>query len=240
LNGVLQIPTTAYSVSGTTLTFTSPPATGDKIEVRRFSTTATVSTLESSNGFVSLTTNNSFANINAGTASPTTRMSFDTTGNVSVTANIAPSANVAYDLGNNNNWYKNIFVNSTVTGGADLAENYIADAVYPPGTVVEFGGVEEVTASMTEASVRVAGVITSNPAHVMNGGLKGSTVASVALLGRVPVNVIGPVYKGDMLVSAGYGYARACAAPTIGSVIGKSLANFEGEKGSVEVVVGRL
>jgi hypothetical protein len=167
-------------------------------------------------------------------------MSFDTTGNVSVTANIAPSANVAYDLGNNNNWYKNIFVNSTVTGGADLAENYIADAVYPPGTVVEFGGVEEVTASMTEASVRVAGVITSNPAHVMNGGLKGSTVASVALLGRVPVNVIGPVYKGDMLVSAGYGYARACAAPTIGSVIGKSLANFEGEKGSVEVVVGRL
>jgi hypothetical protein len=240
INGVIQIPTLAYSVSGTTLTFTSAPATGDKIEVRRLSTTATVSTLESSNGYVSLTTNNNFANINAGTSAATTRMSFDTAGNVAITANMAPSANVSYDLGNVNNWYKNIFVNSTVTGGADLAENYLADAVYTPGTVVEFGGLEEITVSMTEGSVRIAGVITSNPAHVMNGGLKGSTVASVALLGRVPVNVIGPVYKGDMLISAGYGYARACSSPTIGSVIGKALANFEGEKGSVEVVVGRL
>jgi hypothetical protein len=112
--------------------------------------------------------------------------------------------------------------------------------VYNPGTVVEFGGEAEVTVSMTEGSVRVAGVVSSDPAHVMNGGLKGSTVVSVALVGRVPVNVIGPIYKGDMLISAGYGYARACAAPAIGSVIGKAVANFEGEKGSVEVVVGRL
>jgi hypothetical protein len=240
LNGVLQIPTTAYSVSGTTLTFTSPPATGDKIEVRRFSTTATVSTLESSNGFVSLTTTNTFANINAGTSAATTRMSFNTTGNVSVTANVQPSANVAYDLGNVNSWWKNVFTSKTVTTGADIAENYLADAVYTAGTVVEFGGEAEVTVSMTEASTKIAGVISSDPAHVMNGGLRGSTVASVALLGRVPVNVIGPVYKGDMLVSAGYGYARACASPVLGSVIGKALANFEGERGSVEVVVGRM
>jgi hypothetical protein len=240
LNGVLQIPTTAYSVSGTTLTFTQAPATGDKIEVRRFSTTATVSTLESSNGFVSLTTTNTFANINAGTSAATTRMSFNTTGNVSVTANVQPSANVAYDLGNVNSWWKNVFTSKTVTTGADIAENYLADAVYTAGTVVEFGGEAEVTVSMTEASTKIAGVISSDPAHVMNGGLRGSTVASVALLGRVPVNVIGPVYKGDMLVSAGYGYARACASPVLGSVIGKALANFEGERGSVEVVVGRM
>ena len=240
LNGVLQIPTTAYSVSGTTLTFTSPPATGDKIEVRRFTTTATVSTFESSNGYVSFVATNSFANINAGTGAATNRMSFNTTGNVSVSANIAPSANVAYDLGNVNSWWKNVFTSKTVTTGADLAENYLADGVYNPGTVVEFGGEAEVTVSMTEGSVRIAGVVSSDPAHVMNGGLKGSTVASVALVGRVPVNVIGPVYKGDMLISAGYGYARACSAPAIGSVIGKAVANFEGEKGSVEVVVGRL
>jgi hypothetical protein len=239
-NGVLQIPGLAYTVSGTTLTFTSAPATGDKIEVRRLATTATVSTLESSNGFVSFVTTNTFANINAGTGSAVTRMSFNTTGNVAVTGNIAPSANVAYDLGDSTNWFKNIFVNSTITGGADIAENYIADAVYNPGTVVEFGGEAEVTVSMTEGSTKIAGVITSNPAHVMNGGLKGSSIASVALLGRVPVNVIGPVYKGDMLISAGYGFARACSNPIIGSVIGKALANFDGEKGSVEVVVGRL
>jgi hypothetical protein len=240
LNGVLQIPVTAYSVSGTTLTFTAAPATGDKIEVRRFTTTATVSTVESPNGYVSFATTNSFANINAGTSSVVARMSFNTTGNVSMTANIQPSANVSYDIGNVNNWFKNIFVNQTITSGADLAENYLADAVYKAGTVVEFGGEAEITVSMTEGSVRVAGVITTNPAHVMNGGLKGSSVASVALLGRVPVNVIGPVYKGDMLISAGYGYAKACAAPALGSVIGKAVANFEGDKGSVEVVVGRM
>jgi hypothetical protein len=240
INGVLQIPTTAYTVSGTTLTFTQAPVNGDKIEVRRLTTTVTASTLESPNGFVSLTTTNSFANINAGTASATTRMSFNTTGNVSLSANIAPSANVAYDIGTSTNWFKRIYVNSTVTGGADIAENYRADSVYNAGTVVEFGGPEEVTVSMTEASTRVAGVITTNPAHVMNGGLRAGCVASVALLGRVPVNVIGPVAKGDMLVSAGYGYARASAAPSLGSVIGKAVTAFEGEKGSVEVVVGRL
>ena len=240
INGVLQIPTTAYTVSGTTLTFTQAPVTGDKIEVRRLTTTVTASTLESPNAFVSLTTTNSFANINAGTVSPTTRMSFNTTGNVALSANIAPTANVTYDIGDSTNWFKRIYVNSTVTGGADIAENYRADAVYNAGTVVEFGGPEEVTVSMTEASTRVAGVITTSPAHVMNGGLRAGCVASVALLGRVPVNVIGPVAKGDMLVSAGYGYARASASPTLGSVIGKAVTNFEGEKGSVEVVVGRL
>jgi len=239
-NGVLQIPSLAYSVSGTTLTFTSAPATGDKIEVRRLTTTATVTSLESPNGFVSVVTSNTFANINAGSGSATNRMSFNTTGNVSVTANVAPSANVSYDLGSPTNWWKNIFVNSTITGGADIAENYTADAVYNPGTVVEFGGEEEVTVSMTEGSTKIAGVITSNPAHVMNGGLKGSSIASVALLGRVPVNVIGSVCKGDMLISAGYGFACACSQPVLGSVIGKALTNFDGEKGSVEVVVGRL
>ncbi len=240
INGVIQIPTLAYSVSGTTLTFTSAPATGDKIEVRSLSTTAAVSTLESSNGYVSLTTNNNFANINAGTSAATTRMSFDTAGNVAITANIAPSANVSYDLGNNDNWYKNIFVNSTVTGGADLAENYQADQAYPAGTVLEFGGQEEVTVAMTEGSTRVAGVVSSNPAHLMNGGLRGSNVVALALAGRVPCKVIGPVHKGDMMISAGYGYAKSSSAPAIGSVIGKALENFEGDKGVIEVVVGRV
>jgi hypothetical protein len=240
LNGVLQIPTLAYTVSGATLTFTSPPATGDKIEVRRFTTTTTVSTLESANAYVSFVATNTFANINAGTGAATTRMSFNTTGNVTLNANLSPTANVSFDLGNVNSWWKNTFTNKVITGGADLAENYLADAVYNPGTVVEFGGEAEITVAMTEGSTRVAGVITSDPGHVMNGGLKGSTVASVALVGRVPVNVIGPIYKGDMIISAGYGFARACNSPVLGSVIGKAVANFEGEKGVVEVVVGRL
>jgi hypothetical protein len=70
--------------------------------------------------------------------------------------------------------------------------------------------------------------------------LRGSNVVALALAGRVPCKVIGPVYKGDMMVSAGYGYAKSSSAPTIGSVIGKALENFEGDKGVIEVVVGRV
>jgi len=74
----------------------------------------------------------------------------------------------------------------------------------------------------------------------MNGGLRGSNVVALALVGRVPCNVIGPVHKGDMMVSAGYGYAKSSPTPVLGSVIGKALQNFEGDKGTIEVVVGRV
>ena len=62
----------------------------------------------------------------------------------------------------------------------------------------------------------------------------------VALTGRVPCKVIGPVRKGDMMVSAGNGQARAEENPVLGSVIGKALENFDGVEGVIEVVVGRL
>ena len=50
INGVVQIPTTAYSVSGTTLTFTEAPAIGDVIDVRILTTTSTVTSLSSATG----------------------------------------------------------------------------------------------------------------------------------------------------------------------------------------------
>ena len=93
---------------------------------------------------------------------------------------------------------------------------------------------------MDENSARVAGVVSTNPAHLMNGGLRGSNVVPLALQGRVPCKVVGTVRKGDMMVSAGYGYAKASSSPSIGTVIGKSLANFDGDKGVIEVVVGRV
>ena len=66
------------------------------------------------------------------------------------------------------------------------------------------------------------------------------TIAAVALIGRVPCKVVGPIKKGDMLVSAGAGMARAENIPQMGSVIGKALEDFDGAEGSIEVVVGRL
>jgi hypothetical protein len=74
----------------------------------------------------------------------------------------------------------------------------------------------------------------------MNGKLQGQHVVPVALQGRTPCNVIGPVRKGDLLISAGDGYACACAAPSMGQVIGKSLCDFPAQKGQIEIVVGRL
>ena len=128
---------------------------------------------------------------------------------------------------------------STTAQYADLAEKYSADADYEPGTVLHFGGEAEVTLCDTDMCSKVAVVVTTAPAHLMNSALEGVT-AAVALQGRVPCKVIGPVSKGDMMVSAGNGAARAEANPNMGSVIGKSLENFTGETGVIEVAVGRL
>jgi len=121
---------------------------------------------------------------------------------------------------------------------ADLAEYYESDKPYEAGTVLEFGGQKEVT--LAEAlTPRVAGVVSTNPAYVMNSTCEGEHIVAIALQGRVPCKVRGPIRKGDMLVSAGGGFARPSTIPLMGTVIGKSLENFEGE-GIIEVAVGRL
>ena len=128
---------------------------------------------------------------------------------------------------------------STTAKYADLAEKYSADADYEPGTVLHFGGEAEVTICDTDMCRKVAGVVTTAPAHLMNSELEG-VAAAIALQGRVPCKVVGPVAKGDMMVSAGNGCARAEINPVMGSVIGKSLENFDGAEGVIEVAVGRL
>lgn len=80
VNGVLQTPTTAYSVSGTTLTFTEAPATGDLISVRRLSTTATVTQIASTNGYMVLSVDNSMIQISTGTSSAELTTAFNVTG----------------------------------------------------------------------------------------------------------------------------------------------------------------
>lgn len=122
---------------------------------------------------------------------------------------------------------------------ADLAENYIADAEYAPGTVLEFGGEFEVTLAQ-DGTNRVAGVVTTNPAYLMNSNCQGTYVAAVALQGRTPCRVRGTIRKGDMLISGGNGFARITQTPQMGTVIGKALGDFDGIEGVIEVAVGRL
>jgi hypothetical protein len=84
---------------------------------------------------------------------------------------------------------------------ADLAEKYLADKEYEVGTVVAIGGDAEVTAC--KFSDRAIGVVSANPAYMMNSGLEGGTY--IALKGRVPVKVVGTIKKGDRLVAADNG-----------------------------------
>jgi hypothetical protein len=106
--------------------------------------------------------------------------------------------------------------------------------------VLIFGGKNEVTIAMTPGDDRIAGVVSTDPAHLMNSAINGEYPVPVALTGRVPTYVLGPVSKGDMMVAAGNGRAMACSTPAIGSVIGKALEDFVGVEGTIEVVVGRL
>ena len=139
----------------------------------------------------------------------------------------------------------NITGNWTLTTGsrmqatyADLAEYYEADDIYEPGTVLMFGGDKEVTLA-DDGTSKVAGVVSTNPAYVMNSTCPGLLTA-VALQGRVPCKVRGKISKGDMLISGGNGFARPNQFPAMGTVIGKALQDFDGYEGVIEVAVGRL
>jgi hypothetical protein len=90
---------------------------------------------------------------------------------------------------------------------ADLAEKYLADKEYEPGTVVSIckHGDHEIEAC--SQGQRALGVVSTNPAYMMNSGLEGGTY--IALKGRVPVKVHGPVTKGDFLMAANTGVAIA-------------------------------
>lgn len=148
--------------------------------------------------------------------------------------------NKKLDAGNNNIITTGLFEGTATSARyADLAENYLADKNYEFGTVLEFGGEFEVTEATVETT-KIAGIVSKNPAYLMNSECAGTFVIPLALQGRVFCKVTGNIEPGDMLISAGRGYAKAEKNPKIGSVIGKSLQKFHGEEGVIEVVVGRI
>ena len=156
------------------------------------------------------------------------------------TAIINGAANAVGNIGSTTVYFKQLFAQATTALYADLAEVYEADADYAPGTVVSFGGTKEITVSVASGDSTVAGVISANPSYLMNNGLTADHRAIVALTGRVPTSVTGTVTKGAMMISAGNGFAQACATPAMGTVVGKALENFSGESGIIEIVVGRM
>jgi hypothetical protein len=159
-----------------------------------------------------------------------------------MTGNILISGTV--DIGTSGNRVSTVFATtfngtSTAAQYADLAENFRADSAYAPGTIVALGGAEEITAVNDELSNNVFGVVSSKPAYLMNSAQEGGSPVAVA--GRVPVRVIGMVNKGDRLVSAGNGLARAVNSDesiTAFNVIGRAISSKTTmEEGTVEAFV---
>ena len=145
------------------------------------------------------------------------------------------------NIGTSGNPFNTVFAKATSAQYADVAERFAADAEYAPGTVVELGGLAEITISNTELSESVFGVISTRAAYLMNGGAGNDlTHPPVAMTGRVPVQVTGVVQRGDRLVSAGNGVARAATAgeATAFNVIGRSLNDkLDSGLGTVEAIV---
>ena len=159
------------------------------------------------------------------------------------THTITPSADNSIDLGSSSNRYNEVYAvtfQGTATSAkyADLAEKYLADEELEAGTVVCFGGDKEICACGKEADHRVAGVISTDPAYMMNSESEGQYVA---LTGRVPCKVVGPVVKGDLLVSSGVkGHAKADNDAKPGRIIGKAVGSLDAGEGVIEVLVNMM
>jgi hypothetical protein len=153
--------------------------------------------------------------------------------------NIIPSANLTYNIGSTTVWWNNIYGTAIHAQYADLAERYLADNDYAPGTVVVFGGEQEITVTEELGDERVAGAISTDPAYLMNDQSEG---LAVALRGKVPVKLFGPVTKGDSLVThykAGYAISVGRDRTYGQAVFAKSLeTNLDpGEKIIMAVII---
>jgi hypothetical protein len=240
IRGNLQVDGTTVTVNSATLSVTDKNITVAKDAANAAAADGAGLTVAGASATMLYTSSTDTFNFNKGLVSTSAVLSGAITINSGngVTAIINGGTNGVGNIGSSTTGFNTVFAKSTSAQYADLAENYQADAAYEAGTVVHFGGEFEVTACDMDGCTSVAGVVSTAPAHLMNTGLVGANVVALALTGRVPCLVQGTVRKGDLMVSAGNGRARAEANPRVGSVIGKSLENFDGLEGVIEVVVG--
>jgi hypothetical protein len=210
---------TSASIS-TTLNLSANTGTGSaslSTQVLRIVGTPDITTSASGN-VITITNNANLATVTARGASTTTAL---TLGNITV-GNILPTGNTIQNIGNTTAWFGTFYGISTQAKYADLAEKYLTDVEYPVGTVVAVGGNAEVTASSW--GDLAIGVVSDNPAYMMNSALEGGTF--IALKGRVPVKVIGTVRKGQRLVAGDNGCAVA-AVPHANDVFGVALESSD-------------
>lgn len=214
--------------------------TSDKWQITNDGTT--YNNIATTDELASLAESDTLSTVVARGASTSTSIS---TGGLTVSGSIASSANNAHVIGANTNRFATVFA-TTFDGTAsqaqyaDLAENYRSDKDYEPGTVMMFGGEAEVTESVGFLNPKIAGVVSTNPAYLMNSTIEG---VAIALKGRIPCKVEGPVEKGDLLVSSmtpgvATGLAKDSAMPSSICILGKAIeANSDSGIKIIEIAV---
>jgi len=184
-------------------------------------------------------------NINMGVnigGTPTTALQIvGTTGVIGILGISNLNGNGVGNIGSSSSSFNTVFAKATSAQYADVAERFAADVFIEPGTVVELGGAAEITQSNQELSDKVFGVISTQAAYLMNSGAGcDKTHPPVAMTGRVPVKTVGQVRKGDRLVGAGNGLARAArpGEATAFNVIGRALQDkLTADEGLIEAIV---
>jgi len=218
INGVVQEPTTAYAVSGTTLTFTEAPLAGDTIEVRQITTTTTITQISS--------------------ADQTSIIDAQDAGDVNIKGNIIPSANATYDIGSASERYNELFLSgSSITLGNVVIKN-------TGGNAVGFFGPDGVTPGVIDANVEIAGdsIVngtssvdfsgTNGDVRLTAGGTQSLTVISTG------ANVVGDfATTGDVrfLDSDNSNYVGFQAPATVGTNLVWTLPATDGSAGQALV-----
>src|SRR6056300_721180 len=195
-----------------------------------------ISGTTTSTAFAGPLTGNVTGNITSTGANSMTTLTMG--GNLTAKA-ILPDTDASYDIGTSLKGYNTVYAKATSAQYADLAEIYESDAEYEAGTVVVFGGKKEITISTVGNDTAIAGVISENPAYLMNDTANG---LPVALMGKVKCKVVGHINKGDMLSAHPQhnGVAKKTFDPQVGEVIGKALQDYDStEIGTINIVVGR-
>lgn len=178
INGVVQLPTTSYSIAGNVITFTEAPAIGDVIDVRALTTTSQVTTLASDNGFNQVIVDNDAVQFWTGTAGTGTveRWNIETDGDLvpATTANIGSSANrVNYLFASNINLSGGTITGVALTGGP-------IDDTPIGGNIGNSGNFTTLTANVFQANTSVtiiAGLMTID--NTSNTQVTGGTTGKI-------------------------------------------------------------
>ena len=222
----IQTGSEAFSDSDTVLM--TAAAVQDKIESYGYSTTTgDITAVVAGDG------------LSGGASSGSATVAVDLTDTAVFTSTNTASKAVVRD-GSGNFAAGTITATATQAQYADLAEKYESDAEYEPGTVVVFGGEAEITQCSSQGQHQVVGVVSTDPAYMMNSEADG---IYIALTGRVPCKVVGPVEKGDLMIASDEpGHAEAVKDASAGSIIGKAIGeNPEGNGPAViEVLVSLM